>query len=122
MKISTAVTRVLVVVPVVVALILLAGAPAAAAASSKAHRQARQQAERNLLHATRMLKRWHVGLVDTKTGLLRQNTTATCRGTGRRVAGKYSTFRCVLRHGRHRVAVRYLALAHNGFEAHRASK
>lgn len=120
MKISTAVTTVL-LIAVVVTAILLTGAPAAAS-SSKSPRQTRQQAERNLLHATRLLKRWRVGLVDTKTGLLRQNTTATCRGTGRRVAGKYRTFRCVLRHDRHRVTVRYLALAHNGFEVHRTSR
>ena len=82
-------------------------------------RQTRRLAERNLLHATRMLARWHVGLVNPKPGLLLQNTTASCRGRGRSVAGKFASFRCVLHHGRRTVAVRYVALSKNGFEAHR---
>jgi hypothetical protein len=101
------------------AALLAAGAAAASAASSAHPRQTRQQAERNLLHATRMLRRWHVNLVDTKTGLLRQNTTASCRGVGRPVRAHYASFRCVLRHGSRHVLVRYLALRRNGFEAHR---
>jgi len=106
--------RIVLLITVVVALFVTGVSLAATP-----HRQNRRLAERNLLHATRMLARWHVGLVNPKTGLLLQNTTASCRGAGRSVAGRFASFRCVLHHGRRNVAVRYVALAKSGFEAHR---
>jgi hypothetical protein len=66
-----------------------------------------------------MLARWKVGLVDRKTGLLLQGTTASCTGLGRPVAARYAAFRCVLHHGSHRIALRYVVLKDDGFEAHR---
>jgi hypothetical protein len=85
-------------------------------------RQSKQRAERNLLNATRLLKRWHVGLVDPKSGLLRQNTTAVCTGEGKPVARAYPRFACVLKHEKIVVRVAYTALSHNGFEVHRLSR
>lgn len=93
----------------------------AAAASTKTTppRQTKQHAERNLLGATRMLARWHVGLVDTRTGLLRSNTTATCSGRGTAVRHAYRQFTCVLRYRKTIVRLRYVAQSRNGFEVHR---
>ena len=93
-----------------------------AAQAVTAPTQTKRRAERNLLHATRMLRRWHVGLVDPRTGLLRQNTTAACTGKGARRNGGYHRFVCVLRHSKTTVRVLYLAQSHNGFEAHRLKR
>jgi hypothetical protein len=97
--------------------VLLASAQAASAATIARH--TRERAERNLLGATRMLERWHVGLTDSRTGLLLRNTTATCVGAGRPVGAAYPRFLCTLRHGTHVVRVRYYAQARGGFEARR---
>jgi hypothetical protein len=106
-----------VVVSLSAARVVLAATPA----QSTPPRQTKQQAEKNLLGATRMLARWRVGLVDPKSGLLRSNTTATCTGRGTAVAGKYRQFICVLRYRTTVVRVLYVVLTGNGFEAHRLS-
>ena len=89
------------------------------AVASPTARHTRERAERNLLGATRLLARWHVGLTDPRTGLLLRNTTATCIGSGRSVAGAYPRFVCTLRHGSRAVRVRYYAQVHGGFEVTR---
>jgi hypothetical protein len=66
-----------------------------------------------------MLARWHVGLVSPKSGLLLQNTTATCTGSGEPVDGRYTRFTCVLHHGGINVRVVYLVQSHGGFEVRR---
>jgi hypothetical protein len=101
----------------VLAALLIVAQPAAASTV----RQTRERAERNLLGATRMLARWHVGLTDPRTGLLLRNTTATCVGAGRPVGAAYPRFLCTLRHGTHVVRVRYYAQAHGGFEVRRVA-
>lgn len=93
-----------------------------AAQSATAPTQTKRHAERNLLRATRMLARWHVGLVDPRTGLLRQNTTAACTGKGTRRNGGYHRFVCVLHHKKTTVRVLYVAQSGNGFEAHRLKR
>ncbi|HET7137529.1 MAG TPA: hypothetical protein VFI04_04185 [Gaiellaceae bacterium] len=83
-----------------------------------------RQAERNILRAQRMLARWHVGLVDTGTGLVKPNTTAQCRGRGRGFAHRkgaaraFFKFSCVIVNREHVVQVLYYALTGNGFEMH----
>jgi hypothetical protein len=98
---------------------LVAARAVLAAVQATPPRQTKQQAEKNLLGATRMLARWHVGLVDPKSGLLRSNTTATCSGRGTAVARRYRQFLCVLRYRTTVVRVLYVVLNGNGFEAHR---
>ena len=100
------------------ALAALAAGQAAIAAPA-APRQTKLVAERNLLRATRMLARWQVGLVSPRSGLLLQNTTATCTGAGEPLAGRYTHFTCVLHHGRINVRVAYLVQSHGGFEVRR---
>lgn len=100
------------------ALAALVACPAAVAAPA-APRQAKLVAERNLLRATRMLARWQVGLVNPRSGLLLQNTTATCTGAGEPVEGRYTRFTCVLQHGRINVHVAYFVQQHGGFEVRR---
>jgi hypothetical protein len=97
------------------AVLLTAGAVFAAAPA----RQTRQRAERNLLGATRMVARWHMGLVDPKSGLLRLNTSAACSGRGRAVMRQYTHFVCILRHQGTVVRALYIAQSRNGFEVRR---
>jgi hypothetical protein len=72
-----------------------------------------------------MLGRWHAGLVDPRTGIVRPNTTAQCSGRGRGVARHkggaraYFKFRCVIRNQQHAVTFLYYALVGNGFEIRR---
>jgi hypothetical protein len=96
-------------------------APALATAAPKTTppRQTKQRAERNLLGATRVLARWHVGLVDPHTGLLRSNTTAACSGRGTAIRHSYRWFTCVLSYRKASVRLRYVVQSRNGFEVHR---
>ncbi len=74
------------------------------------------RAERNILGATKTLNRWHVGITDPRTRLVRANTTVTCRGRGRHQAQGYASFTCVIRRRTLKVRVLYVALTGNGFE------
>jgi hypothetical protein len=84
-------------------------------------RQTKQRAERNLLGATHMVARWHMGFVDPKSGLMRVNTTAACSGRGRAVQRRYTHFVCVLRYRTTVVHALYIAQSGNGFEVRRLS-
>jgi hypothetical protein len=62
-------------------------------------------------------------LVDPRSGLLRNNVRAICRGRGRTSRGNgYGRFVCVVRpwpaHGRQELYVTYRVLAGGGFRAH----
>jgi hypothetical protein len=76
-------------------------------------------AQTHVLGAPRVLGRFSPALLDPRTGLLRNNSRAACRGIGKPRAGAYATLTCVVSSGRIRVSVRYLAQQHNGFELHR---
>jgi hypothetical protein len=102
---------------ILVVLTAMLGGQAAVAATIP--RQTKLQAERNLLRATRLLARWHVGLVSPRSGLLLRNTTATCTGEGVPVSGRFARFTCVLHHGSTRVRVAYLAERNGGFAVRR---
>ena len=96
----------------VAALLLTAGA----ASAGGAPRSTSAQAERNLLGAVRILRRWNLGITDRRTGLVPKNTTAKCRGRGGALAGRYTLFTCVIRRGTLRVRVLYVTLPRSGFE------
>ncbi len=74
------------------------------------------QAERNLLGAVRILRRWNLGITDRRTGLVPKNTTAKCQGRGGAHGGRYTLFSCVIRRGTLRVRVLYVTLPRSGFE------
>ena len=78
-------------------------------------RHSKQQAESNLLVASKQLARWGVGLVDPKTKLLRDNTIAVCEGRGQPVRGRYPSFDCALHTGTVVVSVRYVAQRNGAF-------
>jgi hypothetical protein len=100
--------------------IALIAVDAAAATPSPHH--TKRQAERNLLGATRLLLRWHTNLVNRRSGLLAQNTTAKCAGMGHAYKGGFTKFTCTLQHGKVTVRVLYYAQRKGGFEAHRLKK
>ena len=99
---------------VVLCLVSLVAVGTASAAGEP--RQARPTAERNLISAQRMLARWHLGLVDPHTRLIRNNVWVRCSGRGKALRARYSLFRCVIGHRRTRVTMTYVALRRNGFE------
>lgn len=92
---------------------------ASASGASAATPQSRHQAERNLLTATRMLARWHLNLVDPKTGLVRAKTTASCVGKGKHLPRGYYDFTCTLRHRGTVVRLVYISLGRKSFEVRR---
>lgn len=100
------------VVPVAVVL-MTALLPSAARASVP--RETKRRAETNLLHAPRALGRLQAGLINRKTGWFRDNTTAVCRGTGRRVDTSWPRFICVVSHRTVRLRVLYIPQL-KGFE------
>ena len=104
------------------ALLLLMALATEAGATVTAARQTRIEAERNVLHAHRILRRLDRRLVDARTGLPRTDTTVVCRGRGRRVAGAWPRFVCTISYHRVHVAVLYDAQRRNGFELHRLSR
>jgi hypothetical protein len=55
-------------------------------------------------------------LIDRATGLVKNNSTAHCRGVGLARRGAYLSLDCVVRNGLVQVSTRYIAQAHNGFE------
>jgi hypothetical protein len=91
--------------------------PALASAGSTATPagHTRSQAEVNLLHATKILASWRLGLVDPRTKVVRNNTSVSCRGRGRAVRGRYPRFACTLRSATYLVSVSYTAKRNNGF-------
>jgi hypothetical protein len=82
----------------------------------------RIQAERNILHAHRVLRRLDRRLVNARTGLPRTDTVVVCRGEGRRHGSGWPRFVCEISFRRAHVRVRYLAQRRNGFELHRLRK
>ncbi|MBA3245897.1 MAG: hypothetical protein H0T61_12085 [Actinobacteria bacterium] len=104
------------------ALVVLAlPALAPAATSTSVARHSKQQAEINLLHASKVLASWRAGLVDPRTKLLRGNTTAVCQGRGRPIQARFPRFACAIRNRTHIVSVRYLAQSKGGFEVRKLS-
>ena len=97
------------------ALFVLAALVPATALASISYRQTARQAEVNLLHATRTLGKYSRALLNPRTGLLENNSTAICRGIGTARARAYTAFTCTVSDARVRVIVRYIPQRQNGF-------
>ena len=108
-------TRSFFILLVVVAAALAVASEAAAATAV----HTRIQAERNVLHAHRVLHRLDPRLVNERTGLPRTDTSVACRGEGRPHGSAWPRFVCVISQRRVRVRVRYFAQRRNGFELRR---
>ncbi len=78
----------------------------------------RTTAERNILHAPRALARWNPALVDQRTHLVRTHVAVACTGRGRQRKGRFERFACVVRFGKIRISMIYVAQSRNGFELH----
>lgn len=89
------------------------------AAEASIARHSQVQAERNILHAHRVLRRLDPRLVNVRTGLPKTDTTVACRGRGRSVAKRWPRFVCTISYHRVHVLVLYLAQSGNGFELRR---
>jgi hypothetical protein len=107
------------VIPLVGIVVVIASFLVAPASALAPARHTARQAQTNVLRASRVLGRFSPALLDPRTKLLKNNSTAVCAGHGKARRAAYSTFTCVVRNGRLRVAVRYLAQSHNGFELKR---
>ncbi len=105
------------VVPAVAALLLALCLVDTAAAAPVAH--SKIQAERNLLHAYKALRRLDRRLVDRRTGLPRRGIVGDCRGKGPHLPAGWHRFVCTVSYRKVRVRVLYDAQRHNGFEIHR---
>ena len=87
--------------------------------------QTKRHAELDVLRLTpRAWKHSRIrDLVDPRSGLLRNNVRAICRGRGKASAGgRYRRFLCVVRrwpaHGRQELYITYRVLAGGAFRAH----
>lgn len=97
----------------------IAGALVMPAFAASPPRQSARQAQTNVLRASRVLGRYAPALIDARTKLIKNNSTATCRGVAHRRGTSASVFLCVVSSGRVHVQVRYAAQRHNGFELKR---
>jgi hypothetical protein len=111
-------TRSVKLIPLLASL-CVAGALVVAAAAASPLRHTAQEAQTNILRAARVLGRFSPALVDPRTKLMKNNSTATCRGVSHVRGAAASVFVCVVSSGRVHVRVRYLAQRHNGFELRR---
>jgi hypothetical protein len=103
----------------VVLVFALGLAAEAAATTGTVARHTRIEAERNVLHAHRVLRRLDRRLVDARTGLPRTDTTVVCSGRGHRLGLTWPRFVCTIAYHRVHVPVLYEAQRANGFELHR---
>ena len=94
--------------------VLMLPALASAGSTAAPARHTKSQAEVNLLHATRVLAGWRLGLVNPRTKVVRNNTSVSCRGRGSAVRARYPRFACTLRSATLLVSVSYTARRNNG--------
>jgi hypothetical protein len=98
-------------------------AAAVTAASSAAvrpwHGHTKRQAEVNILHATGVLKRWRVPVLNVRANTLKSNTRVSCVGATRPVLKQFKAFTCTITYKTVRVRLRYIAFHGNGFGVHR---
>lgn len=97
---------------------VLVAAITAASASAAVGRHTRATAERNILHAPRALARWNPALVNPQTHLVRTHVTVSCKGVGTAHRARFARFACVVRYGKLRVRMTYVAQTNHGFELH----
>ena len=105
--------------------LLAASAALALAPSAAAQPTTKRKAELNVLRATRVLARWHVSAIDTRTQTLRSNTIVRCAGRGRYTVSKplgahhYLSFICTLRYRKESVRMLYTARTGKAFTLRR---
>ena len=75
----------------------------------------KRQAEINILHATKMLRRWRVSFLNRRTNTVRSNTRVNCAGRVRGTSGRYKSFVCTISYRTAHVRLRYIAQPRNGF-------
>jgi len=98
------------------AILVVAAVPAVSTAASRPwHGHTKRQAEVNILHATGVLKRWHVPVLNLRTNTLKSNTRVSCVGASRPVLQHFKAFTCTVTYKSVRVRLRYIAFHGNGF-------
>jgi hypothetical protein len=102
-------------------LVTLAVAGVAVASTSPAG-VTKRRAELNILNSTKVLARWHLGLIDSKTGSLHSNTFVTCTGRGRPRTGTYTSFTCGLRYQARKVRMLYIVTGRHAFRLRRLAQ
>lgn len=103
----------MIVLIVVLAAALVSASGAGAAQRTTGH--TKRQAEINILHATKMLRRWRVPFLNHRTNTVRSNTRVNCTGKTRGAAGRYKSFLCTISYRTVHVRLRYIAQPRNGF-------
>jgi hypothetical protein len=75
----------------------------------------KRQAEVNVLHATGVLRRWHVPVLNLRANTVKSNTRVSCVGATRPIARRFRAFVCTIAYRRVRVRLKYTAFHGNGF-------
>jgi hypothetical protein len=75
----------------------------------------KRQAEVNILHATGVLKRWHVAVLNLRTNTLKSNTRVSCVGASKPMLQHFKAFNCTVTYKTVKVRLRYIAFHRNGF-------
>jgi hypothetical protein len=102
------------------AILVAAALPAVSSAAGRPwHGHTKRQAEVNILHATGVLKRWHVPVLDLRTNTLKSNTRVSCVGASKPVLQHFKAFNCTVTFKTVRVRMKYIAYHGNGFGVRR---
>jgi hypothetical protein len=98
------------------AILVVAVVPAVSSAATRPwHGHTKRQAEVNILHATGVLKRWRVPVLNLRTNTLKSNTRVSCVGASRPVLQHFKAFNCTVTYKTVKVRLRYIAFHGNGF-------
>jgi hypothetical protein len=102
------------------AILVAAALPAVSSAAGRPwHGHTKRQAEVNILHATGVLKRWRVPVLDLRTNTLKSNTRVSCVGASKPVLQHFKAFNCTVTFKTVRVRMKYIAYHGNGFGVRR---
>jgi len=98
------------------ALLVVGVTPAVSkAASHPWYGHTKRQAEVNILHATGVLRRWHVPVLNLRTNTVKSNTRVSCVGASRPVQQHFKAFTCTITYKTAKVRLKYVAFHGNGF-------
>ena len=100
---------------VFLAAITVAASLTAVSSAATWHGHTKRQAEVNILHATGVLKRWHVAVLNLRTNTLKSNTRVSCIGASKPVLQHFKAFTCTVAYKTVKVRLRYIAYHGNGF-------
>jgi len=102
------------------AILVVAAVPAVSSAATRPwHGHTKRQAEVNILHATGVLKRWRVPVLNLRTNTLKSNTRVSCVGASKPVLARFKAFTCTIAYKTVRVRLKYTAFHGNGFGVRR---